>query len=497
MPRYLLRVEAVNLGHIIDDTDDLSTRRGGGLLALFAVESALAGVPTQLNPVATGASIGLYWFDATDDDAAERVRAASAAHFRDATLPDDGPELRHATFVADVVPTGDSPADQDLAVQRVVAANRWRQLREPSVSQADIWAEAGEPCTLDFVRPGSVRGRLPERPNAPLSPSVAARRGYGRSARQRFYTNTLGSRPGHDFTDKFEQIARRGDLPPDRAPPNTDNKLAVLYLDGNRFGRRGREVTEKCGLAGLTAWSEGLKKHHAKLLRSLIERCEADDSWRTTDGDRSLIRLETLLWGGDEIIWVVPAWKGWEMVEWFFGQDHTVDIGSDSIPVTYAAGLVFCNAKAPIKNVIGLAHRLGDAAKDAAKKINKDALPHRLAYEVLESIDDVQGDLDDYRRKWLPAGYDPAGLTLDAARPQSFWDAVRSVAGADDFPMRQLYAAGRAWRAGEPLDRPKERMDKSKSRDALDAVRSEFLDPGLAYLHLLQMLPYTPTHGAA
>ncbi len=38
MPHYLLRVEAVNLfANLIDDTDDLSTRRGGGLLALNAV----------------------------------------------------------------------------------------------------------------------------------------------------------------------------------------------------------------------------------------------------------------------------------------------------------------------------------------------------------------------------------------------------------------------------------------------------------------------------
>ena len=82
MPIYLLRVEGVNLRSVIWDTDDLSTRRGGGLMLLNAVAqlrdqfSAL-----DLKSVATGASIGLFTFTA-DAASAEKVRSAVEDHFR-------------------------------------------------------------------------------------------------------------------------------------------------------------------------------------------------------------------------------------------------------------------------------------------------------------------------------------------------------------------------------------------------------------------------------
>ena len=42
--------------------------------------------------------------------------------------------------------------------------------------------------------------------------------------------------------------------------------------------------------------------------------------------DKGHSGLETLLWGGDEILWVVPAWKGWELARWFFGLKHEVTV---------------------------------------------------------------------------------------------------------------------------------------------------------------------------
>ena len=79
MPEYVLRVEGVNFADVIDDTDDLSTRRGGGLLVLNAsaqlLETVGATLRSRLQPVATGASVLLL----DDPHAANPTTSAHAA----------------------------------------------------------------------------------------------------------------------------------------------------------------------------------------------------------------------------------------------------------------------------------------------------------------------------------------------------------------------------------------------------------------------------------
>src|SRR5438046_1029460 len=104
MSRYYLRVEAVNLTNFIADTQDLSTIRGGSLLLLNAVDVLPRKVDgVELVPLSTGASAGLYSFQASDDDAAKGVRDEVIACLSRQE------ELKYATFVVDYQPMhGDS-----------------------------------------------------------------------------------------------------------------------------------------------------------------------------------------------------------------------------------------------------------------------------------------------------------------------------------------------------------------------------------------------------
>ncbi|MEX1027910.1 MAG: hypothetical protein WD049_07880 [Candidatus Paceibacterota bacterium] len=216
--RFLLRVEGVNLANVIDDTDQLSTRRGGGLMVLNAAtqlrESLAEDLQARLSEIATGASIGLFEFQAEGD--AEEVRTVVETYLRQGTLEyetNDGTSaklpLKHGTFVVDVVPVSD-PSNVQQAVQLSVAKNRWRQVQEPSLSLQGLWDEGTEPCELDRTRVANTTCELPEKGNTPVSQTARDRRDYGRGARQRFYENEIGSLGERlDFTNDLKSLSER------------------------------------------------------------------------------------------------------------------------------------------------------------------------------------------------------------------------------------------------------------------------------------------------
>lgn len=500
--RYLLRVEGMNLVNVIDDTDQLSVRRGGGLMILNAAMEFLGSLDKnlreRLSEIATGASIGLFEFEAKDDDDAESVRKAVETHFRDGHLVYEKTSgkagklpLRHGTFVVDVAPVADASRVQQ-AEQLAVAKNRWRQLQEPTLSLDGIWDSADGPCELDRTRVANATCDLPEKPRTPVSRTVRDRRDYGRGARQSFYRNEIGEiAEPLQFTDDLHQLSGRSSADEVVVPVDEHivDKLAVFYVDGNGFGEIGRSVFATGGSEGYRNWSNELRKHHRVLLKGLIQLASepADPAWRNDQA----IRLETLLWGGDEILWVMPAWKGWEVAKWFFSQAHRV-LERD---LTYGCGLVFCHAKAPVKNITALAHRLGDAAKAARGDRNV----HRLAYEVLEAFDDISGDLDVHRRRFLPPGHDVKELVFDPGRLGDCWSILQQVIAEADFPMRQLYMLTEAWRRPKDAEnaeykRHEKRLRRACEESDINVVKllEAFGDP-VAWLHLLQMLPYLPS----
>ena len=59
MPEFILRVEGVNLSNVIDDTNQLSVRRGGGLMILNVARELKGLLPAEvsnkLTDIATGA----------------------------------------------------------------------------------------------------------------------------------------------------------------------------------------------------------------------------------------------------------------------------------------------------------------------------------------------------------------------------------------------------------------------------------------------------------
>lgn len=524
--RYLLRVEGVNLGNVIDDTDQLSVRRGGGLMILNAATELKDLLPAEigerLQPIATGASIALFEFEANGttnevaDEDAETVRVAverflrrdgnlkyhkllSDDRFEESRLP-----LRHGTYVVDVVRVGDQP-DVQQAEQLATAKNRWRQLQQPTLSLDGLWDEGVKnPCDLDRTRVGNSNETLnDDKKNVPVSNTAFNRWHYGRGARQRFYERELEQAANDNptfaqilatakFTNELKDLSQR---PPEQSddenssgvatlPDNVVDKLAIFYVDGNKFGQKGRDIFSEQGADGFREWSRALRTHHQKLLKGLLELTEKSPQlWKNGDA----IRLETLLWGGDEILWVVPAWLGWEVARWFFSQPHQVQVGDQTHDLTYGCGLVFCHMKAPIKNTSALAHKLGDLAKQARSG-------HSLAYEVLESFDDISGDLEAHRQRFLPLSAKTSSLVIDPSLLDTHWRTLVDIANCPDFPMRQLYMLCNNWRKGNDVEQHEDRLKRacSDSGIEIDGLITALGDP-VGWLHLLQMMPYLPT----
>jgi hypothetical protein len=194
--------------------------------------------------------------------------------------------------------------------------------------------------------------------------------------------------------------------------------------------------------------------------------------------------LETLLWGGDEVLWVVPAWLGWHVVQTFFrvvsagaadqraaAPPRSVAVrpaaakheirnlddkrkkapapapaqqevpGLDELVLTYSAGLVFCHAQAPIRRIWDLAEQLTREAKQARDR-NKNA----IAYVVLESFDQLGGAVKAARVRHLPFPATPdanvlgdrlSRTVIDAAALPGLLDAVRWMRA--HFPRGSVY----------------------------------------------------------
>jgi hypothetical protein len=67
----LVRIEGVNLGAVLDDTNDLSTRRGAGMMLLSAALNTKEWAGNEATAISSGASAALL--TVADSDAAENA----------------------------------------------------------------------------------------------------------------------------------------------------------------------------------------------------------------------------------------------------------------------------------------------------------------------------------------------------------------------------------------------------------------------------------------
>jgi len=369
--KYYLRIEGVNLSNFVYDTQDLSTIRGGGLRLLDSIKNLKKEFNGKLNPISTGASSGLFEVNVSSFDETEKIKNEIETHVKQDKY------LRHATFVVDILESNDSD-NFVIDREKILALNRWKQMKSPSIAVPSPSQSSDKPCRIDMVRPATetLTERYKGEDNARVSESVFYRREYGRKRKHDFYYELTNIEAG--FVNEFN------DLTNDESQGNPHHKMAVIYIDGNGFGNiQASTKTQK----ELKCWDTTIKDYRKAMLTELLAKIKDKPEWR--NGNK--LRLETLLWGGDELIWVVPAWVGWQTLDFFYRHTKEKNWNFNGEPLKHGAGIVFCHHNAPIHRITKLAREeLARLAKD------KDRKKSLFVYQRLESFDHIGKSIQDY-----------------------------------------------------------------------------------------------------
>ena len=504
MQHFLLRIEAQNLSSFIFDNDDLSTVRGAGMIllnvfrlltgqpdgsnsasvGLFKPKKNDAdpvkkyswnheGVDIQLSEVSVGASICVLDFKATTDQAsalAKEIREWLSNHEL----------LKHATFSVAFQEITDGFRNSN---ERLLAKVRNLQMRQLSLVPPDIQhSKEARFCDIDAIRPGTVDLNAEKASDTQsafakasdknwVSQSSSVRRAYGRNAKVRIYGlvgEEQDSKAPFVPTWTFEELARRGKWRMDHVDDDDpyaklDGKMAVLYFDGNAFGRlQANKVKE---LSDQREFDQAVREYRRGLMQALIQKIKSEPRWQVKpdaevakqfankDG-RELPyqgRLETLMWGGDELVWVLPAWCGFEAVNFFYEFSSGWEFAGQKL--THAGGLVFCSHKSPIREVVTLAKELAEGVKAKLVEIHRRAEPNSktsdadvpyqstsnaFAYQVLESFDSLGSDIEQARADRRFNQLDASDEVLTATSLKEIEVHIRSLK-EKDFSQGRLY----------------------------------------------------------
>lgn len=433
MQEHYLRIEAVNLDYSVYDTYDISTIRGGSFMlhnAFEGVEQKIAKLSlpcTNFKDIGSAASVGLFSFKTDKND----IELTIVNPLLDKILEEIG---YFATLVWSVRPINKNEPFTKI-LKHLLADCRWKQYQQASVVLPQE-KDKDNACPLDGVRPAAIPDRVGNK-EALISHAVYSRREKGKMLRNHIYKNLLkgsvSDLPDDPdnwiFTNDLETLSNR------KEAGKLDGKIAFIYLDGNRFGRI-RDA--KCTDASL--YCEFQKKIQNELrkptLKGILEFALRAENQSFLTADKK-IRLETLLWGGDEIEWVVPAWQALNVLDLFFDTTKARE-DFNGVKLTHCAGVVFCHHNLPILQIRRYARQLCDLAKEEIPvdidEIGPEA--NRFAFLNIVSFDYMTGKMREFIRSY----YRPASEKDFIILADSIKDLKKHLPVLKShFPSNKLY----------------------------------------------------------
>lgn len=346
-----------------------------------------------------------------------------------------------------------------------------------------VFESAKAVCALDRVSPA-----LPDKSAKrayPISASALRRQDYGREMKNAFYGRELddlaklaakegdGDREARfrrlsaelggaevrlaaDFSDMIE---RGWDL-----PASLKGKMALIHLDGNGF--QTQRVNVSGDIDGLQRFSRHLQLLRGDLLADLLDWMRGRPDMLTAPGEdgRRRYRFETLLWGGDEVLFVLPAWAAWEamgVIQKSLATWRTLD-GS---ALHASAGMLIADHKTPIKTLTRMAGSLCDAAKH--KSGSASIARNLVQAAVLDLLDEPEAEIGAVRRRLFGARSEDGGA-MGLAHD-------RAIAGDGEVPQDAFSLSGADW---PEIAAAVGQAKKAFGRSQLYRVYHELLDAG-------------------
>jgi len=497
MSFQLLRIEALNFERTVLDTDKLSVTRGGGLLLREAIVAVAAKVESLGGKgISTGASIGEFQIA----DANAQAALAAALAVLGASRYDC------FTFAASLC----ADNERELAV----AQTRFQQFQQLTLAP-DLSTNASQACDWTKTRAAIEEVHATENHEKIwVGAGVKARHDFGRGEKlgqetlsgiEQFYqretsppekvekSDWVAAIRKLKFSNEFSEIATNAPVPWKRL----ENKLALIYLDGNKFSAfvKGKDADE------VQRFDACLGKYRKALLGKLVQKAQADSECKNA----APMRLEVLMWGGDESELLVPAWCGFALTQWLF--EAMQGWSFDGHELTHAMGLVFFHHKTPVARIRNLARELAQGCKDLMTPPNSTPpkLTNAYDYLVCESIDFPAQPLDEFWQARLRHEYAKAKRPLLPCNA----DLTELQKALRQLPRSQIYAAAACLAPGqrnETFDARIKRIEEDLGLKAqIDAVTSYFrpllgaadtadkkkLD-ALLWVHLRELYDYLP-----
>lgn len=416
--------ESVNFQSTLFDTSDLSTIRGGSLACLQAAKDIETFIKEKndnltISVITTGASRAIL--EITNGEEEEITKAVNCAlkNFSKETnlnkltsqtkaaLEGRGELTEKPYEFLHFVHGLSFNNNKDTALKESEAIAKQQQLKQISIS--GISETTGKaPCAIDHKRPTTEEiyvanfDNYTEADNSTkisVSKSVAARRSFGRGQRQAFYKSIIPDIETDAFCDSFQDIIA---APPPHIPLSVRNKIAVFYADGNKFGEMIKNIqtngNDNSQIAKIKYFSEKLLNlQNETLMKQLLNIFttkkltdqKANAFWTDKNDDR--IRFETLLWGGDEVRFVMPAWIGLEFAQTFMNcvSEDNWKIGEQKL--TFSASLVMASSKTPIRQLIKFGEDLVDYAKNTGE-----IYENKMIIQTLESLEPPSNNLSSW-----------------------------------------------------------------------------------------------------
>ncbi len=270
---------------------------------------------------------------------------------------------------------------QQKALKQLEAQSHLQQLQMPSFHFANCFNKRDDnsntPCELDGKLPQSAAITYTAKTKQ-VSDFSAQRFDYGREQKHKFINKLLKDDLNYKYVNEFASLSSQVPVPDKdkyKRLNKLKNKLAILYFDGNHFGVHQKNKN----LQGIQSFEKTLQTARKAFIQKLVELLNHTDYNHDNHDkhDKDEIRLELLLWGGDEIMLAVPAWAGFSALHLFY---QTMQ---EKLPdnLSHAGGLVFCSHKTPIKRIIKLARELAEEAKNISRQ-------HDLYYPLLLESED-------------------------------------------------------------------------------------------------------------